>query len=227
MKFRALTLGIAVFVASFNGGAALAQEDEKSKIEPVSAESTTIQKTDETPANEAKAGKDKVKKAVGGGDMAMKRQLAGAESRYRVRSAKLAKLAAVAEEKGDADMAKRVAGLQQKNDSKHEQKLAMLREKYGAETVDGALKRVDKVAGNRKAAAAKVKAKAKTGKQLKNKAKAGDAGAVKKAGAKKADVKKADLKNVDAKKDGVKKAKDAAKKKGLGKGKKKKDQKDS
>ncbi len=202
MKFRALTLGLAVFAASFNSGAALAQEDKKSKIEPVTAESTTIQKTDETPANEAQAGKDKAektdkvdkaKKAVGGNDMAMKRQLAGAESRYRVRSAKLAKLAAVAEEKGDADMAARVAALQEKNDSKREQKIAQLREKYGDEKVDGALKKVDKIAGNRKAAAAKVKAKAKTGKQLKEQGKAGE----------------------------------AAKKKGLGKGKKKKDQNDS
>lgn len=188
MKLHALTLGLAIFAASFSANAAWAQEDGKSKIEPVSAESTTTQKTEDTPAGEVKAGQEKAdagaakgknkaakaKKAVGGKDIAMKRQLAGAESRYRVRSAKLAKLAAVAEEKGDADMAKRVADLQQKNDAKHEQKLAQLREQYGADKVDGALKQVDKVAGNRKAAAAKVRAKAKTGKQLKKQHQSGE-----------------------------------------------------
>lgn len=222
MKFRALTLGLAVLASSFLCDAGIAQEDNKSKIEPISAESTTTQKTQETPAKEAKTagqetgekakeGADKAQKAAGGADMAMKRQLANAESRYRVRSAKLAKLAAVAEEKGDADMAKRVAELQKKNDGKRATKIAQLREKYGDAKVDGALKKVDKIAGNRNAAAARVKEKAKTGKQLKEKS--GDS-----VGAKNAKAK--ELKDASQKKDAAKQ-KGAGKLKGAGKPKKK------
>ncbi len=137
-----------------------ATEKAADKVEKTDQEATEIAKEKVgSGKEEADAAKEKAAKAKT--DMAMKRQLANAESRYRVRSAKLAKLATIAEEKGDQEMIGRIAKLQTKNEGIRERKIVQLREKYGDETVDSGLKKVEAVAGNRKAVAEKVRSKAK------------------------------------------------------------------
>ena len=99
--------------------------------------------------------KDAAKKP--GEDRAMAEQLANAESRHRTRTAKLARLAEIAEEKGDVEMAARVTKLQKKNDGIYEKRIGQLNEKYGQSKVKAAQGKVEKKKGKPSEIAGKVK----------------------------------------------------------------------
>jgi len=92
-----------------------------------------------------------------GADRAMAEQLASAESRHRTRTAKLARLAEIAAEKDDAEMAARVSKLQKKNDDVYAKRVAQLNEKYGQDTVKAAQGKVEKKKGKPSEIAGKVK----------------------------------------------------------------------
>jgi hypothetical protein len=102
--------------------------------------------------------KEAAKEAVEG--RAMAEQLANAESRHRTRTAKLTRLAEIAEEKGDDEMAARVAKLQKQNDSVYEKKVGQLNEKYGQDKVKAAQGKVEQKKGKRSDVPGKVKGRA-------------------------------------------------------------------
>jgi hypothetical protein len=231
MKIRILSCAFALVGAMAFGSGATAMQSEPS-VQPVKQDAPAKAKPGQDATQKAgtaqktvdeKEGPGQAKKLPGGQksaeakqkEIAMKRQLATAESRYRIRSAKLARLAAIAEEKGDDAMAGKIAQLQAKNDGIREQKISQLRTRFGDEKVDAGLKRVDKIAGNRQAAASKVRQKAKSDRAQ------GKASAIKKSTGKQPAGKKAIGSNAKSVKGTVKKTnqkplqkKKGAKKKG-------------
>ncbi len=91
----------------------------------------------------AKEGAAEVKKTPGT-DIALLRQVAAEEGRYRKRAAQVKRAREVATEKGDEKSLERIAALEQKNEKHHSKRLDELRDKYGADHVDASLERIEK-----------------------------------------------------------------------------------